>query len=161
MDAISKLSGVSKATIYKHWRNKEAFLLDVLAIVGGLQKRPKFDSGDTRADLAAVLAYKPQRRAKTWQRLMPHLIAYSAHNPKFGHALRAMVMDPPRDELARILARGVAQGELSPDLDQDAALALLLGSLLYCRVFAPPHARLPVDFPEKIVDTFWRAFARQ
>lgn len=161
MDAICELSGVSKATIYKHWANKEALLLEVLADVSGLRERPVFDSGDVRADLLGVLSYRPpQRRAKMLHRLMPHLIAYSAHNVKFGATWRTLVMDPPRRELTCILARGVAQKELRPDLDKNVALALLLGPLLYSKIFLAPRSRLPHNLPEKIVDAFWRAFAQ-
>ncbi len=159
MDAIAELSGVSKATIYKHWANKEALLLEMLAEVSGVRERPVFASGDTRADLVAVLSYRPpQRRAKMLHRLMPHLIAYSAQNVKFGTRWRAMVMDPPRRELTRILTRAVAQKELPPHLDKHVALALLLGPLLYSKIFLAPRSRLPRNLPEQIVDAFWRAF---
>ena len=30
MDAISQRSGVSKATVYKHWKDKEALCIDVI-----------------------------------------------------------------------------------------------------------------------------------
>src|SRR5579872_6359164 len=49
MDAIAAQSGVSKATIYKHWANKEALLLEMMATLAGLTERPKFDTGHTRA----------------------------------------------------------------------------------------------------------------
>ena len=64
MDAIAEASGVSKATIYKHWPDKDALLLDMMAEANGLHARPKFDSGDTRADIVAVLSYRPQERAE-------------------------------------------------------------------------------------------------
>jgi AcrR family transcriptional regulator len=35
MDAIAQASGVSKATIYNHWPNKEALLIDVMLMVNG------------------------------------------------------------------------------------------------------------------------------
>lgn len=160
MDAISEESGVSKATLYKHWANKEALLLDVVARAAGIGDRPEFNSGHTRADLIAVLTYQP-RRAKTWQRIVPHLVAYSAHNPKLGQAWKAMVMDPPRRELTHIFKRAIASKELSSDFNPDAAIALLLGSLLYVKIFSPPHGRLPRNFVESIVETFWRAFAQE
>src|SRR3954469_8655693 len=55
MDAIAESSGVSKATLYKHWSDKEALLLELMAEIHGLHARPVFDSGDTRADIVAVL----------------------------------------------------------------------------------------------------------
>ena len=77
-------SGVSKATIYKHWADKDALLLEVLADIIGLHARPVFDTGDTRADMVAVLAYRPPEDGGMRQRILPHLVAYSARNAEFG-----------------------------------------------------------------------------
>ena len=50
MDAIAQSSGVSKATIYKHWADKEALLIDVMLMVNGLDREPEdVDSGDVHA----------------------------------------------------------------------------------------------------------------
>ena len=62
MDAIAEKSGVSKATIYKHWSDKAALCLDVLAKLHEVDDRPVFDSGDIRADLEAVLGYRPSAK---------------------------------------------------------------------------------------------------
>src|SRR6516164_2146178 len=62
-------------------------------------------------------------------RITPSLIAYSAIHPEFGKAWRHRVMEPPRQCLKRILRRGMESGQLPPDLDLDAAMALLLGPM--------------------------------
>jgi AcrR family transcriptional regulator len=60
MDAIAEASTVSKATIYKHWTDKDALCLEVLGYIHGLDEpRPAFESGDFRADLIAQLRYEP------------------------------------------------------------------------------------------------------
>lgn len=159
MDAIAECSGVSKATIYNHWKDKDALLLEVLAELHGLHTKPSFDSGDTRADIAAVLGYKaPRRRADLERRLMPHFMAYAALHPKFRGAWGNMAMEPPRRELSRLLAQGIARGELASELDPDVALALLLGPMLYCRIFKESKPLRPADLPERVVDAFWKAF---
>jgi AcrR family transcriptional regulator len=167
MDAIAHRSGVSKATIYKHWADKDALLLEVLAEMSGLNSRPAFDSGNTKADIVGVLAYKPEENSELRERIMPHLVAYSTRNVKFGHTWRQMVMEPPRRELRRLLQQGIAQGELDAGLDMELALALLIGPIIYSYVFL---SRRPEDkfqgpdsaersrFAEGVVDTFWRAF---
>src|SRR5262245_35693258 len=99
MDAISARSGVSKATIYKHWADKEALLLEMMATISGLDSRPKFDSGDTRASMIAVLSHRPKENARMREKILRHFAAYSARNVQFGKAWRTMVMEPPRREL--------------------------------------------------------------
>jgi AcrR family transcriptional regulator len=160
MDAIAVASGVSKATIYKHWADKDALLLEMMAEANGLHNRPRFDSGSTRADMLAVLSYRPSERAEFRERIMPHFMAYSARNPGFGNAWRNMVMDPPRKELRHLLELGIKKGELSPKLDPDLSLALLLGPIIYWHVFlnAKKTTGNPKGLAEGVVDAFWKAF---
>src|SRR5438046_6546360 len=136
MDAIARKSGVSKATIYKHWADKDALLLDVMADLYELHRRPIFNSGNTRADLIAVLSYRPREKGGIRERIMPHLIAYSASNASFGFAWRNMVMEPPRRDLDSLLKGGIEKSDLTPNLDVDLSLALLLGRIISCLVFS-------------------------
>ena len=60
VDAIAAASGVSKATVYKHWADKDALCLEVLVHVHELDEGPpELDSGDLREDLKAFLKYEP------------------------------------------------------------------------------------------------------
>jgi AcrR family transcriptional regulator len=163
MDSIAELSGVSKATIYKHWADKEALLLEVMAHAQGVCDRPQIDSGDIRRDLVAILQHKPPQKeagdnGDMRERLMPHLVAYSAYNPKFGLAWRAMMMEPARRELRQVLSRGVANKELLPNLDYDVAVALLLGPMLYRHIFQSSDPPLHEDLASSVVDAFQSAF---
>jgi AcrR family transcriptional regulator len=158
MDAIAEASGVSKATIYKHWADKDGLLLEMMAEANGLHARPKFDSGNTRADMVAILSYRPQERAEMGERITPHFMAYAARNPAFGDAWRDMAMEPPRRELKHLLKRGIKKGELSPRIDLDLALTLLLGPMIYWHVFLRRSGGSPKALAERVVDAFWKAF---
>jgi len=158
MDAIARESGVSKATIYKHWADKDALLLEVMAEANGLHLRPKFDTGKTRADLVAVLSYRAPEHAETRERIMPHFMVYSARNQEVGLAWRNMVMDPPRRELKHLLELGISRGELISRLDLDLSIALLLGPILYWFIFWRKVKEDPKELAEGVVDAFWRAF---
>lgn len=158
MDAIAALSGVSKATIYKHWADKEALLLEVLADLHSLHARPKFDSGRTQADMVAVLSYKPAERVDVREKIMPHLMAYCGRNPTFGNTWRNMVMEPPRNELKHLFTLGIKKRELRPDLDFELALSLLLGPILYQYLLSRKQGVEPRPIAEGVVAAFWRAF---
>ena len=159
MDAIAARSGVSKATVYKHWAGKEALLLEMIAAINGLDSRPTFDSGDTRADMAAVLSYRPRENLRMREKILPHFAAYSASHAEFGSAWRNMVMEPPRRELRRLIGQGMAKGELADNLDIELCLALLLGPMLYWHIFLRKPATDLKLLADGVIEAFWRAFA--
>ncbi len=164
MDAICEASGVSKATLYKHWPDKDALCMEVLTHLHGLDEAmPEFDSGDIRADLIAQLRYEPAAdRREMRSRLLPHLMAYAARHREFGDQWRLRVIERPRKQLRRILERGIRDGALSPDTDIEVGMALLLGPMLYRKIFASGFgANLPKDFDRHVVDAFWAKYARK
>ena len=160
MDAIAQTSGVSKATIYNHWTNKEVLLIDVMLMVNGLDRDPEdVDSGDLCHDLATVLSRRPPDQFDTArERMMPTMIAYSAVHHEFGEAWRHRVMEPTRNCLRRILRRGIKRGLLPASLDADAAIVLLLGPMIYGHVFYREVAKRPFDFGNLAAESFWRAY---
>ncbi len=157
MDAIAQTSGVSKATIYNHWANKEVLLLDVLLMVNGLDRDPEdVDSGDLCRDLATVLSrHPPDEFDSARDRIMPAMIAYSAVHREFGEVWRHRVMEPSRVLLKRILRRGIDRKLLPPKLDIELAMALLLGPLIYTKVFQ--QETLNADIGSKAAESFWQA----
>lgn len=164
MDAIAQSSGVSKATIYNHWSDKEALLLEIMLMVNGLDREPEeIDSGDVQRDLTFVLTRKPPDKFEDARnRMMPSMISYSALHPEFGKAWRHRVMEPPREDIRRILRRGIQRGQLPPDLDINAALAMLLGPILYAHIFQRESSTSPISpqLGPLTAQTFWRAYSQ-
>jgi len=159
MDAIAEKSGVSKATIYKHWADKAALCLDVLARLHEVDTKPVLDSGDIRADLEAVLSYRPSAKVSEQQnRMMPHLIAYAARNRAFGDAWRARVMEPLIRQITHLIKRGTKQGVFS-SVDPVVGAALLIGPMMFRKIFPPAGKGLPENWEKLVVDAFWKAHA--
>jgi AcrR family transcriptional regulator len=158
MDAIAAAAGVSKATIYNHWRHKDALCLEALAYLHGHDAPAVRKTGDSRTDIIAVLNHQPPaHRADLRSRLMPQFMAYAARNPDFGKAWRALVMRPGRIEISQLLRRAIAAGDLRPDLNLEASVAMLIGPMIYRHVRAATDDHLLADLAERVVDAFWRA----
>jgi AcrR family transcriptional regulator len=162
MDAIAQSSGVSKATIYNHWFDKEALLMEVMALVHGLDREPEdIDTGDICSDLTAILTRRPPDEFdRARDRLMPSMIAYSAVHMEFGRAWRHRVMEPPRLSIQRILRRGIERGQIRADIDTDVAIALLLGPMLYRHIFQKEGSAKVPDIGPQVAESFWRAYSK-
>jgi AcrR family transcriptional regulator len=161
MDAIAERSGVSKATIYKHWPDKDSLCLEVMGYLHGLdEERPAFDSGDFRADLIAQLQYQPAADRKALrEKMTPQMIAYASRNAALGAAWRARVIEPRRVALAEMLKRGEKRGVLRPGIDPEVGIALLFGPLMFRHVFNAKAGRKgPKDLEAQVADAFLAAF---
>jgi AcrR family transcriptional regulator len=164
VDAIAAASGVSKATIYKHWKDKDSLALEALSDLLGLnEKLPVFDSGNLQTDLINALNYQPpEPDPEKKNRIMPHLMAYAARNREFGIQWRSRAIERPRRQITEILQRGVKLRKLRGSLDFEISLAILLGPMLYQHIFlcrmgkaADPNP----DLAAKVVDGFWKSSA--
>ena len=155
VDAIAETSGVSKATIYKHWAGKEALCLEA---IGKLQSDlpPSSSAGDARADMVRLLRHLADApRPRRLMRIMPKIFGHASRNPQFAKAWGERIEEPRRTRLTELIHRAIAAGQLRPDVDVDLAVHLLLGPVLYHRFMRSPA---PPDLPERIVDVFWRAY---
>jgi AcrR family transcriptional regulator len=165
MDAIAVRSGVSKATIYKHWQDKDALALEALSPLFGLDEAPpRFDSGDLRQDLVDALTYQPAPESQELKnRVMPHVMAYAARNREFGEQWRSRVIERPQTRLRNLIKRGIEQRQLVSEINFDTGLALLLGPMLYWHIFVGKKSLTPMprDLATEVVGAFWKVYGRR
>jgi AcrR family transcriptional regulator len=152
VDEIAQVSGVSKATIYKHWTSKD--LLCIEAISRLKCDLPVFDSGNPRDDVTGLLQHMAHtQKPAAFSRIWPRVIGYAAGNPAFAKAFRERIGEGHRAQLTGLLRSAIERGELRAGLDIDMALDVLLGPILYRRFM---QTAVPPELPQHVVDSFWR-----
>jgi len=151
-DAIAQAAGASKATLYKHWKDKEALLIDVVGRL--LQSQPQPDSGDFRTDVLEMLrnVFVPQKR-DPYGRAWPSLFSYSFTHPEFCRAVHKVLSEQlPQYTIMGVVQAASAAGVLRKNLDPGFALDLLAGPLMHHRFL---HGSVPSKLPEQVVKAVW------
>lgn len=156
IEAVAEHSGVAKTTIYRHWADRAALVLDAFDMILSPPADP--DTGTLRDDLvtlavglANALATSP---AAT---LMPMIIDAAEREPAFA-ALHAREATRRHDVVLNVITRGIARGELPADTDPADVLDLLAGPLFHRRMMSG-HAPSP-EFAERLVDLILLAHQR-
>ena len=157
LEHVAEKAGVGKATIYPRWASKDelaqARLADLAAPVA------IEETGDTREEmLQAVLAPMRSMTETNFGPVIRALLSQIANNPALGDPFRATVVQARRDEVARMIARGIERGDLCPDADPDIAAELLVGPVYFRLMFG---GELDRDFAEKIVDNVMRGYGTE
>lgn len=156
VDAIAEASGVSKATIYKHWENKEALCLEAISKLRS-ELPPAVDWSDARTEITKLLHHLAEApRPRALMRIMPKIFGHASTNPKFAKAWGERIEQPRRARLTELIQHAIAARELRSDVDLDLAVHLLLGPVLYHRLVRTP---MPAEMPERLVEFFWKAYA--
>lgn len=168
VDDIARRAGVSKATVYKHFADKEALFA---AVVRGECARHveatftvRLTESDTYAGLLEIaehfvdLVLSPGA-----QRMYRVVIAETARFPEVGRAFYEAAIAVSHRRVANFLAAGVARGALSIDDLELAAgqfLALCKADLHWkCLLgIAEPTAEERARTAKAAVDAFWAIY---
>ena len=134
MDEVSRRSGVSKTTIYRHWPSRSALLMTACATMGSPPEVPDTDSFEGDLD-ALVGDLAEQLRSARWPAILPSIIDAAERDPELAtlHAsLHAAMMTP----FLAIAERAQARGDFPVGVTAAELIASLIGPLFYRRWFS-------------------------
>lgn len=132
VDEVSVRSGVAKTTIYRHWPSRAPLLID--AFHSSVEKGDHVPTGDVRADLLAIACgLAAKLRDPQWSRIMATLIDAAESDPELSELSAAFTRER-REAVRAVLERGIADGELDPDIDTELAAQLVGGAIFYQRL---------------------------
>jgi AcrR family transcriptional regulator len=155
MEAVAARAGVGKATIYRRFPDKDAL---VLAAVRVIKQAPPEPAGKSvREDLIGLARHVRKLRDGLAGRIMPCMIP-ELQRPGRLRDLYLELMEERRDITRQVLRRGIATGELRPDVDIELATTMLSApGMMSMFGFAP---RLDGDdLAERTVDAVLRGIS--
>ena len=156
IERVAARAGVGKATIYRRWPGKEDLLLDAIAALKTPLPEPAGRSA--REDLVALLGAMCEETADPRRaRQFALLLGEGAKYPRLMARYLETVVEPRREVIRTVLRRGIATGELRPDLDVEASLFMLAGAVIARR--GPEMEAVPPGYPGRGVDELLRGLA--
>ena len=157
VEAIATRSGVAKTTIYRRWRDKWELALDAVMIDMIPRFEKPVDVGDTRKELLTFINQVVRMQASApFGPAMQGLVSQIATDPELARVYRDQVVQPRMDQLAPVIERGIARGDLRPDTDVRLVHELLVGPIFYRLLFS--GAPLTRNLGPRIVDAILAGF---
>jgi len=127
VDQIAAAAGVGKQTIYRWWPSRGAVVMD--ALIELTDPEP----GELPEAVHDALRLQMRRVGRMFAsrpgQLIREVVADAQGDPELAEDFRQRFFAHRRARAAATIERGIASGELRPDIDIDDALDLLSGPL--------------------------------
>jgi AcrR family transcriptional regulator len=142
VDAIAARSGVSKATIYKHWPSRTAVAAKAFGRMMA-EALPLPDTGSVVGDLTEqvvkVSAFYDSERGRVFAQLLAACVDDAAAAPYF----REYFLRGRREAVGVLWQRALDRGEVDPGVAVDDVIDMLFGPLVFRRLTG--HCALSED----------------
>ena len=140
IDDISRRSGVAKTTIYRHWPDRAALVIDACSRMTDGEEAPP-DTGSLEGDVRAILTNIADLLGTArWSSIVPSIVDVAEHDSAFAD-IHSRIQRGHAAPLRAALDRAVRREEIPATADPTAIAAALLGPLFYRRWFS----REPID----------------
>ncbi len=151
---VAERSGYARTTLYRHWPQRLDLLRDLIREEARLAHTTP--TGNLRDDLVAELeAFRVAVSSTGLGRVMIAIGQQARDDAELADLNRSMRSEGAR-VLDEIVVDAVAAGALPRGVRADAAVAQLVGPVLFRYLFEDDHA-LDVEYVESVVDWFLAA----
>lgn len=154
MHELAQYAGVSKTSIYKRWRTKEAILINLLAEEYGAIVRTD-DTGTTVGDIEQLVE-DLLRAIVSANGVVTSMVGALTRDIDLRSALRLATTEFHR-KVSKVFERAIARGDLAADTDVELATLIAIGPFSYLIEHQLP---VPADLAQRIAKHIQYAFAR-
>jgi AcrR family transcriptional regulator len=126
---IAKTAGVSRNSVYRRWKTKDALYLDVLESIN--LSLPELPGSSASEDVTALLAVLIERVLdKRASHILRALNAEADAFPELHKRYFEEIVAPRRDAMNEAVRRGIASGEIRQDVDPGMLSEVLVSPVL-------------------------------
>jgi AcrR family transcriptional regulator len=129
MAAVAARAGVSTATLYRRYQNKDELVIDALKRRGDERQFP--DTGSLPGDLQALLTLIMHSLRGDGGRMMEALIGETVRNKALAAQFQANLGTPHHDQLRHIFDAAIARGEMPEPADFSIMANQVVGPLYH------------------------------
>jgi AcrR family transcriptional regulator len=160
MGAVATRAGVSKATLYRRHKDKEALITATVIAGSGT---PPSDlppmTGSARDALSILIKTAGAAIAlPSWLPILGAMFSEGHHEGGLSSLIHRELLGPSASLVREAVQAGIAQGELRPTLDAGIVTDLLFGSLVARSILGEPITDEVVD---EVIATVWQGFAAE
>jgi AcrR family transcriptional regulator len=130
IEGVAARAGVGKATVYRRWSSKVPLVIEALD-TRAAERLSVPDTGTVRGDLTEFLLQLVRAMVGPEGRVVAPLLEAMSRSPELADAFRRDLISPWRQIANDIVRRGIARGELRPDLHFDVALDAPVGIIFH------------------------------
>ena len=159
IEAIAAAAGVGKQTIYRWWVSKEALVIDAIK---SLQQthNPVVETGSLREDFLVMARNAFQTLSEPDARgFVLNVLSMMTTHPHIYQAFYDQALAPRFGQLAQMIRRAQARGEVRQDLDAYEIIGLLAGPFWSHLLFNARNTPAAPDLPERLVDAILQGIA--
>jgi AcrR family transcriptional regulator len=132
LDEVARCSGVAKTTFYRHFRDLDELV--VTAIDDMIEEVATPDHGSLRADLESIVrAFSGIVKHQGFRQLFASMLSRAIADPEFDAVYR-QAQEMRHAPLRIAIQRGMARGEVDPEIDLDQAMFFVQGPFVAKRL---------------------------
>lgn len=132
VDEVARRSGVAKTTIYRHFANADE--LSMAAVDAMVDHVTAPDHGSLRADLREiVMAFRKVVSHDSFRQLFADMLARAVRDPGFARVYEE-TQEMRHAPLRIAIQRGMARGEVDPEIDVETAMYFVQGPFVAKRL---------------------------